>query len=253
MLEQLLKVINHNFDFCKKVSVNMELMQMNAAQIAMYGIVNGIPQLMLMLFANIKTATKSNYGCEFCSAMHAICKKYMYNHVHDAPLLQIILKELAGANSIQVLKDALALGTGTVHLVTESVSYLQAMMGEDTNLAYTESAYSVSSDSNSSEKERKPRARKCKKSQCSKSQGGRGKQKKDKDNKLKKNTCPHCKKFHCKKPHQVEPDKCMWNKKYKGYHFKLICDELEVAFKPRHKFSAELGRYASEGNESGDD
>ncbi len=31
VLEQLLKVINHTFDFCKKVSVNMELMQSNAA------------------------------------------------------------------------------------------------------------------------------------------------------------------------------------------------------------------------------
>jgi hypothetical protein len=31
VLEQLLKVINHNFGFCKKVSVNMELMQLNAA------------------------------------------------------------------------------------------------------------------------------------------------------------------------------------------------------------------------------
>jgi hypothetical protein len=36
-LEQLLKVINHIFDFCKKVSVNMELMQSNAARMAMYG------------------------------------------------------------------------------------------------------------------------------------------------------------------------------------------------------------------------
>ncbi len=44
----------------------------------------------------------------------------------------------------------------------------------------------------------------------------------------------------------------MWNKKYKGYHFKLICDELEVAFKPCHKFSAELGGYASKGNKLGD-
>ncbi len=43
VLEQLLKVINHTFDFCKKVSVNMELMQLNAAQMAMYGIVIGIP------------------------------------------------------------------------------------------------------------------------------------------------------------------------------------------------------------------
>jgi hypothetical protein len=31
VLEQLLEVINHTFDFCKKVSVNMELMQLNAA------------------------------------------------------------------------------------------------------------------------------------------------------------------------------------------------------------------------------
>ncbi len=31
VLEQLIKVVNHNFHFCKKVSVNMELMQSNAA------------------------------------------------------------------------------------------------------------------------------------------------------------------------------------------------------------------------------
>ncbi len=36
----------------------------------------------------------------------------------------------------------------------------------------------------------------------------------------------------------------MWNKKYKEYHFKSICNKLEVAFKPRHKFTAELGGYA---------
>jgi hypothetical protein len=95
----------------------MELMQSNAAQMAMYSIVIGIPQLMLTLLANIKTATKSDYGCEFCVAMHTKCKKYTYNHVHDATLLQFILKELAGANGVRVLKDALAPGTGTAHLV----------------------------------------------------------------------------------------------------------------------------------------
>jgi hypothetical protein len=35
----------------------------------------------------------------------------------------------------------------------------------------------------------------------------------------------------------------MWNKKYKGYRYKSICDELEVEFKPRHTFSADLGGY----------
>ncbi len=65
VLEQLLKVINHTFNFCKKVSINMELMQSNTAQMATYGIVIGIPQLMLTLLANIETATKSDYGREF--------------------------------------------------------------------------------------------------------------------------------------------------------------------------------------------
>jgi hypothetical protein len=96
MLEQLLGVINHTFDFRKKVSINMELMQLNTARMATYGIVIGIPQLMLTLLANIKTATKSDYGCKFCLAMHAIRKKYTYNHVHDVTLLQTILTELAG-------------------------------------------------------------------------------------------------------------------------------------------------------------
>ena len=42
----------------KKVSVNMELMQSNAARVATYGIVIGIPQLTLTLLANFETATK---------------------------------------------------------------------------------------------------------------------------------------------------------------------------------------------------
>jgi hypothetical protein len=98
VLEQLIEVINHPFDFCKKVSVNMELMQANAARMATYGIVSGIPQLTHTLLANIETATKSNYGREFRSAMHTIRKKYAYNHVHDATSLQTILTELAGAD-----------------------------------------------------------------------------------------------------------------------------------------------------------
>jgi hypothetical protein len=87
MLEQLLEVIDHTFDFCKKISINMELLQSNAAWMAMYGITISIPQLVLMLLANIETATKSKYGHEFRSAMHAIHKKYTYNHVHDAASL----------------------------------------------------------------------------------------------------------------------------------------------------------------------
>ncbi len=65
VLEQLLEVINHTFNFRNKVSVNMELMQSNTARMATYGIVISIPQLTLTLLANIKMATKSNYGRKF--------------------------------------------------------------------------------------------------------------------------------------------------------------------------------------------
>ena len=158
VLEQLIKAINHPFDFRKKVSINMELMQSNAAQMATYGIVIGIPQLTLTLLANIKTATKSDYGREFCSAMHAIHKKYAYNHVHDATLLQTILTVLAGAARVRTLRDAPAPNAGTAHSVANLVSFLNSMMlNSDTNSEYTKSAYGASSDSGSSEEQRKSR------------------------------------------------------------------------------------------------
>jgi hypothetical protein len=243
----MIKVINHPFDFRKKVSVNMELMQSNTARMAMYDLVIGIPQLMLTLLANIKTATKSDYGREFCLAMHTIHKKYPYNHVHDAMLLQNILTELAGADGVRVLNDAPALNAGTAHSVTNSVSFLNSMMlNSDTDSKYTKSAYGDSSNSGSSEERHKSRERKNKKAKKAKS-CRKQKKAKDKDDRPKKNTCPHCKKYHRNKSHCVEPEKCMWNKKYKGYLFKLICDELEVDFKPCIKFTVDLGvRYHTE-------
>jgi hypothetical protein len=174
--------------------------------------------------------------------MQAFRKKYMYNHVHDATSLQDIMKELAGADGVRELKDVPAPGTGTVHSVANSVSYLSAMMDADTYTNYSESAYAATSDRKSFKEMRKPRGRERHKS---KSRHGRcEKDKKGAKKQREKNTCPHYIKFHCIKPHRVSKDKCMWNKKYKGYQFKSICDELEVAFKPRHNFAADLGGYA---------
>jgi hypothetical protein len=94
--------------------------------------------------------------------MQAICKKYTYNHVHDATLLQDIMKKLAGADRMHKLKDASAPGTGTAHSVADSVSYLQAMMDADMDTDYSESAYAAMSDSNSSKEMRKPYGGNCK-------------------------------------------------------------------------------------------
>ncbi len=144
--------------------------------------------------------------------MLAIRKKYTYNHVHDAMLLQTILTELAGANRVRALKDAPAPNAGTAHSVADSVSFLNTMMNGDTDSEYTESAYGTSSNSSSSEEWRKYCEREDKKTKkpkfCRKK-----KKAKDNDDEPKKNTCPHCKKYHHRKSHRVEPNKCMWNKK----------------------------------------
>jgi hypothetical protein len=152
------------------------------------------------------------------------------------------MKELAGADGVRKLKDAPAPRTGTAHSVTDSVSYLSAMMDADTDTDYSESAYAASSDSKPYKETRKPRG--CEQHKSKSHHGGCKKDKKSAKKQQEKNTCPHCKKFHRIKPHRVFEDKCMWNKKYKGYHFKSIYDELEVAFKPHHKFTADLGGYA---------
>ena len=175
--------------------------------------------------------------------MHAIRKKYTYNHVNHATSLQTIPTELAGANGVRALKDAPTPNTGTVHSVVNSITFLNSMMNIDSDSDYTKSAYGASSKSGASEEKCKSRKCKNKKAKNSKSLAKK-KKKKDKDDEPNKNTCPQSKKYHRKKPHRVELDKCMWNKKYKGYRFKLICDELEVDFKPHNKFTADLGGYA---------
>jgi hypothetical protein len=62
-----------------------------------------------------------------------------------------------------------------------------------------------------------------------------------------KNTCPHCKVFKRRLAHPNVPEaKCHWNPKRKCYRQRWVCDEMEIAFKPRHKFSADMGGYPND-------
>ena len=196
MLEQLLKVINRTFDFRKKISVIMELLRSNAEYMANYNIVIGVPQLVLTLLANIKTATKADYGHRFCLAMYVICKKYTNNHVHNATSLQIILTELAGANGVRILKDAPAPSAGTAHSVADLVSFLHLMMdGDDSNSEFTKLAYVATFNRKFSEEECKPHGRGCNKDKQANARGKKEKNTRKEGNEAPaKNTCPHCKK-----------------------------------------------------------
>ncbi len=125
------------------------------------------------------------------------------------------MKELAGADGVRELKDVPAPGTGTAHSVANSVSYLSAMMDANTDTDYLESAYAATSNSELYNETCKPHG--CERHKSKSHHGGREKDKKGVTKQQDKNTCPHCKKFHRIKPHCVAKDKCMWNKKYKGY------------------------------------
>jgi hypothetical protein len=92
VLEQLIKVLHYTFNFHKKISTNMELIQNLANRMSAYGIQVGTPSIILMLLANIKTATKHEYGWEFRSAMQSIHTKYPYNYKHDKASLKVIMQ-----------------------------------------------------------------------------------------------------------------------------------------------------------------
>ena len=134
----------------------------------------------------LKSAKKSKYGHKFCSAMHAIRKKYTYNHVHNMASLQTILTELTGANGMRVLKDAPAPDTGMAHSVADLVSFLHGGQWRHHGTSLTSELF---------EEGHKPHERDPNKDKQPKSQGKQEKNKKKDDNNMPaKNTCPHCKK-----------------------------------------------------------
>jgi len=68
------------------------------------------------------------------------------------------------------------------------------------------------------------------------------------DDRKVKNKCKHCKEEH---PYagKHEEEKCFYNKKYKGWHPSKICKELDIKFKRRHKYSSDMGGFASSASE----
>jgi hypothetical protein len=65
VLTQLFNIINYIFDFRKKISANMEGIQILTACMATYGIDVTTPQVVLMLITNFKVTARKIFGCEF--------------------------------------------------------------------------------------------------------------------------------------------------------------------------------------------
>jgi hypothetical protein len=248
ILTQVVQTYNYQFNFRKTIAQNMEQLRAKTNRLNSYGITHDESAITLTLLANVDYASNNDWGREFRTTMQDIRKKYKYNHTHDATSLAWILSELATADASRNLSDAPEPNTESANAVDESVSLLRQMMQQahDSDVGdYEEEAYAAQSDSESSNEKRSSRR------SNSKSSRGRSKSReKSRTPSTINKDCPHCKTFKRRKRHPNVPnEKCFWNKKYKGYRAKWICEELEIPYVPRHKFSADMGGYRDEDSE----
>ncbi len=243
ILDQLLAVFNYVFDMHKKISMNMETLQALVVRMSTYGIDIGTVQIALVLIANIKLAAKEDYGCDFCSALHKIHAKYPYIYPHDDMSLKDMLQLLNSADSVWMLKEAPPpASANAVRSVLKSMrtyvtNITTAYAADDDESDYTESTYGATSDGDSTICSSRCRRKKSNNKDKTKDDKVGG----DKNTK-RKNDCPHCKRYGNRRPQPKTPhEKCFWNKEWKGWHLRPVCNELEVTFKPCSKFLAKLG------------
>jgi hypothetical protein len=209
VLSQLTAVLNKPYNFRKKVAVNFESQQAAAAKVGSYG----INMMVLTVMANMDMAEQQEWGREFRTAMQSIRRKYTYHHVHDDASLQDILKELAVADSVQVLSDAPE--PESANTVGEQLTLLQQMMQQVHK--YEEEANAVHSDSKSSADTKKSKSRKTR--DCSNSPVGnkhRGRSN-SRRGERERNKCPHCKPYRCYSNARHNEKKCFYNKQWKGW------------------------------------
>lgn len=78
---------------------NVEQLRANTSSLFTYGVIMNIMQVTSVILANIKNATKYEYGQMFCAAMKTTQGIFHYNCVHEKSLIASILVELAAANA----------------------------------------------------------------------------------------------------------------------------------------------------------
>ena len=263
ILDALVKLLQLQFDFRKRVSTNVELLQVKNTKVKAFGLEATEAQIVLTVMANVENAAEQGYGRAFRAPLEAIRNKYAYYHKHEVTSLKDVLDLLATADTHRRMRDATAPTELQANALSSTLAALRglfldpddATMAESSVATGYETVYAATSDDSNTSIETYAERRHCQKKEKKKKEQTKEKKKKkkrrdtDKDNEI--NDCPHCKKHNRRKAHPHIPhERFMWNKRYKGYLFKSVCDELEVPFKPRAKFMSALGGYRDAGSES---
>ena len=249
VLKQLLAVINFVFDFRKKVSHNVEILNVMAAKLQSYGITVDAATRVLTISANIENAMQHDWGRELRPAMQTIRQKYAYNHKHDDASLQDILTILAGADSVRILREAPEPSNyESAKAVSDSYALLQQML-QQTTPDYEEQAFAANSSGSesdeSSTRDRKQR-KKSTRHDRSRYRSNRGRSRsrgRDEDREL--NKCKHCKEFR-QYSQEHDADRCFYNKKFKGWRPSKVCMEIGVTYRGKGAFTKAMGGWLSD-------
>lgn len=252
ILALLSGIITYAFDFCKKVDQNVEVLRLKAGRMKSHGITMDNAQLALIILANIKIAAKEEYGSEFRPALQVIRRKFKYNHVHDERSIAYIMQTCAGADQVRQLTDAPPprADNSVANAVLQLTQLLQEPMQSDDEYYETDGAAAAATlDSKGLDDNCSRRGRKKKKK--TDQRGERHSKSRGRDENKKKNLCKHCRRFDRWRQHlNIPAEQCFYNQKYKRWRPRLVCDEMDIPFKPRDHFPAETSG-ASDLEESG--
>ena len=100
VLLQIVTIVQFTFNFCKKISMNMELLWVKVGCMHCYGITINPTQQALILLANTDAAASEDWGHEFRAALQTIRRHFNCNHAHDKAGISMILTKLAGPDSV---------------------------------------------------------------------------------------------------------------------------------------------------------
>jgi hypothetical protein len=251
IIDKLVGCLLTEWNFTHKCAVNIEHVRTAAAQLKAYGVTVDNTQLALNIMANVETAAKQPWGQDFVPTLRTLRRRYKYNYVHDDASIEDIATELAQVDSVRNVGDAAPIDIGFAKSVSDSFSALA-------DLYHNPSGYETAEDSGDEGTAAAAGSDNEGENAAARGRGGRdGRRGRSASRRRgtppparrspsanreswKTNPCPHCKKFKRRSRHpNKDNNECFWNKKYKGWRPKWVCEEMEMKYVPRHKFDAD--------------
>jgi hypothetical protein len=242
-----------HFNFRQRVADNVSVLRARMARLATYGIT--VPESMIatIILAEVDDAAREPWGREIETAVAKIRRTYPYNHAHNAASVAAILKELAAADAVRNMMEAPAPDepTNRAAAVDDVMSHVQRLVFDSDTETGTAASATTGYRSESSEENARPARSRSRRKKGDRDRGRSKAREKTERPTAANNPCKHCRKWRRRARHpKASEDQCFWNKSWKGFRPRYCCEEMDVPFKARDRFSERMGGYASDSGAS---